>query len=243
MNRFGTNPSILSHVIKLLALALLINKGDDILFLKVTDILAGYCTMEHKEQVRIAVSKALAKVLTLLLNNETVEEKRFAGQLSMLYALVILLNDEQPDIRYYLCESPALAQVIDFENLQPWKVLADGYTVKLNDMYVLETLFGNFTKRLQSQSPQLVSLYVKEFLVRNWIEGNPYRDHIEKNFEDKIFFFEPINKFFDLLWVKRLAFREALKLGGYSSGAASLAKDFAFTDVMKHTSQSYEALV
>ena len=151
MTRFGTNPSILSHVIKLLALALLINKGDDILFLKVTDILAGYCTMEHKEQVRIAVSKALAKVLTLL--NETVEEKRFAGQLSMLYALVILLNDEQPDIRYYLCESPALSQVIDFENLQPWKVLADGYTVKLNDMYVLETLFANFTKRLQTKSP------------------------------------------------------------------------------------------
>lgn len=240
MTRFGTNPSILSHVIKLLALALLINKSNNTLFVKVTGILAGYCTMEHKEQVRIAVSKALAKVLTLLA--ETIDESRLSGQLSMLYALVILLNDEQPDIRYYLCESPALSQVIDFENLQPWKVLADGYTVKLNDMFVLETLFANFTRRLQSQAPHLVPLYVRDFLVKNWIEGNPYRDHLEKNFEDKIFFFEPINKFFDLLWVKRLAFREALKLGCYHNGAA-VAKDFAYTDVMKHTSQSYEALV
>jgi hypothetical protein len=34
-----------------------------------------------------------------------------------------------------------------------------------------------------------------------------YREHREKNFDDKIFFFEPINKFFDLLWIKRIAFK------------------------------------
>jgi hypothetical protein len=87
--------------------------------------------MEHKEQVRIAVSKALSKLLPLMTVNEGIlpfgnETTRFPGHLSLLYSLVILLNDEQPDIRYYLCESPALSQVIDFENLQPWRILADG---------------------------------------------------------------------------------------------------------------------
>ena len=41
--------------------------------------------------------------------------------------------------------------------------------------------------------------------------SNPYREHLEKNFEDKIFFFEPLNKFYDLLWVKKLAYNEILK--------------------------------
>jgi hypothetical protein len=42
--------------------------------------------------------------------------------------------------------------------------------------------------------------------------GNPYREHLEKNFEDKIFFFEPLNKFYDLLWVKRLAFTQLMTI-------------------------------
>lgn len=36
--------------------------------------------------------------------------------------------------------------------------------------------------------------------------NDPYREHVAKNFDDKIFFFEPINKFYDLLWIKKLAF-------------------------------------
>jgi len=44
------------------------------------------------------------------------------------------------------------------------------------------------------------------------VQGNYYREHVDKNFEDKIFFFEPINKFFDLLWIKKLAFMQLLRL-------------------------------
>jgi hypothetical protein len=47
-----------------------------------------------------------------------------------------------------------------------------------------------------------------DFLFKKWIVGNPYRDHLAKNYEDKIFFFEPVNKFYDLLWVKKHSFRQ-----------------------------------
>ena len=129
MEKFNINPSIVSHIIKLLAITLINSKGfaskgllqgekyDD-LFLRVASIIAEYTPMEHKEQVRIAVSKALSKLLPLLSVQEGQiafgdEVKRFPGQLKLLYSLVLLLNDEQPDIRYYLCESAGLTLVID----------------------------------------------------------------------------------------------------------------------------------
>jgi hypothetical protein len=55
--------------------------------------------MDQKEQVRIAVSKALGKLLSLLtLKQEELpigeEGMRFEAHLQLLYSLVILLNDE-----------------------------------------------------------------------------------------------------------------------------------------------------
>jgi hypothetical protein len=47
-------------------------------------------------------------------------------------------------------------------------------------------------------------LYSQTFL-EEFITSNPYREHIEKNFDDKIFFHEPVNKFYDLLLIKKLA--------------------------------------
>lgn len=177
---------------------------------------------------------------------------RFEAHLHLLYSLVILLNDEQPDIRYYLCESPALSKVIDHNNLQPWKLLNDGYTVLLNDFYVLELVFSDFTARLSASSPHLLPLYLSDFLLRHWLLGNPYRDHLAKNFEDKIFFFEPINKFYDLLWVKRIAFRQALALArtlkpalgitGSDDIEGKVGEYFAAGNVMRQDSVTYEAL-
>lgn len=83
MTRFSVNPSILSHVIKLLAYSVL--NGRDLcasngkmrvesyneLFLKVTATLAEFSPMEHKELVRIAVSKSLGKLLPLLTKEAT----------------------------------------------------------------------------------------------------------------------------------------------------------------------------
>ena len=42
--------------------------------------------------------------------------------------------------------------------------------------------------------------FLEEFLVRDF-----YREHLELNFSEKIFFHEPVNKYFDLLWVRKLA--------------------------------------
>ena len=36
--------------------------------------------------------------------------------------------------------------------------------------------------------------FLEEFLVRDF-----YREHLELNFDEKIFFHEPVNKYFDLL--------------------------------------------
>jgi hypothetical protein len=43
------------------------------------------------------------------------------------------------------------------------------------------------------------SNFLEELLSRQF-----YREYMELNFEDKIFFHEPVNKFFDLLRVKKL---------------------------------------
>ncbi len=44
---------------------------------------------------------------------------------------------------------------------------------------------------------QVQFLYVDFFLCK-FINESPYREHLDLNFDDKIFFFEPVNKFFDL---------------------------------------------
>ncbi len=46
-----------------------------------------------------------------------------------------------------------------------------------------------------------------------FIEGEGwYRDHISKNFDEKIFNFEPANKYYDLLWVKRIVYKIIIKV-------------------------------
>ena len=72
-----------------------------------------------------------------------------------------------------------------------------------------ELIFQDFTaKVLNSGDLAAIKHYTVEFLFAKWIIGNPYREHLEKNYEDKIFFFEPVNKFYDLLWIKKLAFSQ-----------------------------------
>jgi len=44
---------------------------------------------------------------------------------------------------------------------------------------------------------QVRFLFVDRFLNR-FLEESPYREHLDLNFDDKIFFYEPVNKFFDL---------------------------------------------
>ena len=39
-----------------------------------------------------------------------------------------------------------------------------------------------------------------------------YREYLDLNFDDKIFFHEPVNKFFDLLRVKRLILKALVQI-------------------------------
>ena len=254
MSRFPTNPSILSHVLKLLSLsvwhAMSLKTGKSMeLYGQVTNLIAEYSPMSHKEQVRIAVSKSLARLPPLLSEKD---DALFPGQLKMLQALVLLLNDEQPDIRYYLCESEAMVKVIDHKGSGKWKVMEEN--VRLNDQVIVEYLFEEFTDRVETAQPHLASEYALEFLYKQWIVGNPYREHLSKNFEDKIFFFEPVNKFYDLLWVKRLAYKQLDQL--LKSGVAvtlptvevtaldsRLTEYYSSVNILKHNSILLEGLV
>jgi hypothetical protein len=166
-------------------------------------MIAQFAPMEHKEQVRIAVSKALSRILGSVNFSE-------GSHFQLIEALILLLNDEQPDIRYYLCECEALAALIDHQNSGKWSVMQE--PVKLNDQVVVEFLFEDLTQAKLSRNPDELKQYTVEFLYKKWIVGNPYRDHLAKNYEDKIFFFEPVNKFYDLLWIKKLAFKQLLTI-------------------------------
>lgn len=55
-------------------------------------------------------------------------------------------------------------------------------------------------------------LYADEFLVERFILANAYREHGELNFEAKIFFHEPLNKFYDLPMIKKIAWEQLNKL-------------------------------
>jgi hypothetical protein len=69
-------------------------------------MIADHAPMHHKEQVRIASGKALAMILGTI-------DPKSQDSLQLVEALIMLLNDEQPDIRYYLCESEQLDAVFE----------------------------------------------------------------------------------------------------------------------------------
>jgi hypothetical protein len=54
---------------------------------------------------------------------------------------------------------------------------------------------------------QVQMCYSQNFLGE-LITAKPYREHTDKNYSEKIFYFEPVNKFYDLLLVKKLAWQQ-----------------------------------
>lgn len=76
--------------------------------------------------------------------------------------------------------------------------------VDLNEPVLVEQVIIGM--QAQVADANIKEALVKEFLMPNFIVGNFYREHHLKNYEEKIFFFEPINKYYDLLWMKRIAF-------------------------------------
>jgi len=55
-------------------------------------------------------------------------------------------------------------------------------------------------------APQVHLLFTNNFLCDNFLQTSPYREHNLMNFTEKIFFHEPVNKFFDLPLIKAYAF-------------------------------------
>ena len=58
---------------------------------------------------------------------------------------------------------------------------------------------------------QVQFLFVDTFLNK-FLSENPYREHLDLNFEDKIFFHEPVNKFFDLPLIRTMAFHQIMRI-------------------------------
>ena len=116
-------------------------------------------------------------------------------------SILFILNDEHPEIRAYFVQSQGAQKLVVKEkfSLESPSLTSDSILIDLNEQVltesVLETALACDTKTI-----------VNSLLVEGLIMGNPYREHTEKNFDDKIFFFEPINKYYDLLWLKRMAF-------------------------------------
>jgi len=80
--------------------------------------------------------------------------------------------------------------------------------VDLNEQVLTQSVFQTAISNATTKESQRM---VYKFLMSSFIVGNPYREHNVKNFDDKIFFYEPINKYYDLLWIKRQAFKILLQ--------------------------------
>jgi hypothetical protein len=51
-----------------------------------------------------------------------------------------------------------------------------------------------------------------EGFLTAFIAKIPYREHMHLNFDEKIFYHEPVNKFFDLPWLRVLAYEQLTRL-------------------------------
>ena len=70
---------------------------------------------------------------------------------------------------------------------------------------LIESIIRTTLASAQSEKEVLTS-FVNNFLVQNFMLNRLYREHQLKNFDDKIFFYEPPNKYCDLLWLQHLVF-------------------------------------
>jgi hypothetical protein len=66
-------------------------------------------------------------------------------------------------------------------------------------------------------------LFVNSFLAKFIVE-KPYREHLDLNFDDKIFFHEPVNKFYDLPLLRTYAWRQLMRVSHLENLFAKSAK-------------------
>lgn len=209
INKFDVNANLLSLYIKLMAL--MVNCEDASDLAKIGRIARKYAYADQKELVRVANVKSVARFLARLQDH-----KCSSSLLDVYMALVLILQDEHPEIRSYLVQSIGINRFVEAEtysikspSLASHDAPGKALVVDLNEQVLLESILRTTLASARSSGGDtgVLAAFVNQFLLENFIIGRLYREHQLKNFDDKIFFYEPPNKYCDLLWLQRAAFK------------------------------------
>lgn len=130
--------------------------------------------------------------------------ENWSDVLDLMMAVIYLLNDEHPEIRSYLVQAKgarAFFGSADFRIESPSLVGAGEMKVDLNEQMLIKIVLSKVADQADwTDKNSAIANFFAELIIQN-----PYREHNAKNFDDKIFFFEPINKYLDLMWLKKTA--------------------------------------
>lgn len=208
INKFDVNANLVSLYIKLVALMVDCEDANDLA--KIGRITRKYAYADQKELVRVANVKSVARFLARLK-----DDKCSPGLLDVYMALVLILQDEHPEIRSYLVQSIGINRFVEPEtysikspSLANHAVPDKAPVVDLNEQVLLESILRTTLASARSSGDAgVLSAFANQFLLKNFIVDRLYREHQLKNFDDKIFFYEPPNKYCDLLWLQRTAFK------------------------------------
>jgi len=106
ISRFEVNAHLVSAYIKLEAL--MTDCEEPAQVVKIGKILLRYAYADQKELVRVATVKSVARLLCKLDLS-----KHSTGCLDVYMSLILILNDEHPEIRSYLVQSQGASQLVD----------------------------------------------------------------------------------------------------------------------------------
>ena len=106
ISRFEVNAHLVSTYIKLEALMVDCKEPGQVI--KIGKILLRYAYADQKELVRVATVKSAARLLCKLDLS-----KHSTGCLDVYMSLILILNDEHPEIRSYLVQSQGASQLVD----------------------------------------------------------------------------------------------------------------------------------
>lgn len=208
MNRFAINPHLTS--VYLILSTLMVSCEDQESLRTIGKVLARHAYADQKELVRVANVKSVARLLLRL-----DLENNVCACLDIFQAVVLILNDEHPEIRSYLVQSAGVGKLIErtkysiespsLSGGSAEDAAAKAMVVDLNEPVLIESALHSALAA--AKAPEEKLSVINDLLIPRLILSNPYREHHDKNYDEKIFFYEPINKYYDLLWMKKMAFR------------------------------------
>ena len=176
--------------------------------------------MSHKEQVRVVSAQSLASLIPHMALNDTVffkSEKLMESYVFLIMAMVYLLTDENPQIRLFI-QSQNVQHMLGMSQTMATPYFSQRQCGDVNDIVLIRNIFRRVTDRVkQGEWPEGINHSVAmetfaEGFLTAFIANIPYREHMHLNFDEKIFFHEPVNKFFDLPWLRVLAYEQLRRL-------------------------------